>query len=57
MDYNNSIKVKYEIIYWLINKYICVLVLYLSSTYVRLLCGSGISFCCQSHLVPVFFRF
>ena len=23
----------------------------------RLLCGSGISFCCQSHLVPVLFRF
>ena len=26
-------------------------------TYVGLLCGSGISFCCQSHLVPVLFRF
>ena len=26
-------------------------------TYVGLLCGSGISFCCQSHLVPVVFRF
>ena len=24
-------------------------------TYVGLLCGSGISFCCQSHLVPVLF--
>ena len=28
-----------------------------SDTYVWLLCGSGISFCCQSHLVPVLFRF
>ena len=26
-------------------------------TYVGLLCGSGISFCCQSNLVPVLFRF
>ena len=28
-----------------------------SGSYVRFLCGSGISFCCQSHLVPVLFRF
>ena len=28
-----------------------------SDTYVGLLCGSGISFYCQSHLVPVLFRF
>ena len=26
-------------------------------TYVGLLCRSGISFCCQSHLVPVLFQF
>ena len=28
-----------------------------SDTYVGLLRGSGISVCCQSHLVPVLFRF
>ena len=27
-----------------------------SDTNIRLLCGSGISFSCQSHLVPVLFR-
>ena len=26
-------------------------------TYVGLLCRAGISFCCQSHLVPVLFQF
>ena len=36
---------------------LCFAFTYVVYTDVGLLCGSGISFCCQSNLVPVLFRF
>ena len=42
-----------------VHKY-CFFVFCLYSSYIylcRVVCGSGISFCCQSHLVPVIFQF
>ena len=52
-------KMKYHFHITTIHKYrfLCFAFTLAVYTYVRLLCGSGISFCCQSHLVPVLFRF